>query len=160
MKTLILYETKKGYTLHCADFIKKNIENSEIFDVRSDEYNLDDYDTVLVGAPIYIGKIEKKTARFFFIHQQKLLKKRLGIFCAGMNKEEFNKAVQESIPPNIFYHAEIVHCGGKIEYKKLSLKEKFTVWRYLGITKSDEYDNMNDVSSFLHWARGEREFIQ
>ena len=153
MKTLILFESKMGYTKGCADYLNENIEDSVIFDVKSREYNLMDYDTILIGAPIYQGKIEKKTSRLLKIHKIKLLKRKLGIFCAGMNQSEFNFAVQESLPPDIFYHAEIVHCGGKIELKKLTIKEKLIIRRKLGIKKSEEVNHTGSMKKFLEWAK-------
>lgn|GEM_PF-2001594 len=155
MKTLILYETRTGYTKECADTLHSNIKDSHIFDITSKDYSLNDFDTILVGAPIYIGEIEKKTSRFFHIHKLKLLNKKLGIFCAGMNKEEFSMAVQNSLPPDVFYHAEIVHCGGRIEYKKLTFREKLTLRRRLGIKKSENMSNENEVESFIEWVNSD-----
>lgn len=155
MKTLILYETKTGYTKGCAEFLHKNIENSEMLNIHSNLYKIEDYDQILVGAPIYIGELEYDNARFFFTKEKQLLKKRLGIFCAGMNKAEFNLAIQSSLPPNVFYHAEIVHCGGKIEYDTLSRKEKKIVRKRLGITDSKSIDNVESMQLFLKWARNE-----
>ncbi len=155
MKTLIIYETKSGFTEECARTIKNQIPDSVMMDIHSDEFDINDFETILIGAPIYEGEIEHYTSRYFSIHKLKLMKKRLGIFCAGMNTEEFNYAVQESMPPDIFYEAKIVHCGGRIKYKNLSLKEKFIVRRRLGIKHDEEINNSEKMEQFINWAKNE-----
>lgn len=155
MNILILYETKSGFTEECAKQIHQQIPGSVMVDIHSDEFQIDDFDTILIGAPIYNGEIEHYTSRYFTIHKLKLLKKRLGIFCAGMNTEEFNYAIQESMPPDIFYEAKIIHCGGRIKYKNLSLKEKFTVRRRLGIKDDAEINNTDKMEQFIKWTKNE-----
>ncbi|QMS84817.1 flavodoxin domain-containing protein [Candidatus Xianfuyuplasma coldseepsis] len=152
MKTIILYETRTGFTEECAQNMHKHIPGSVLKDIHEEDYSLEDFDTVLVGAPIYVGEIEHYTSRFFQRKKRKLMDKRLGIFCAGMNTAEFNLAVQTSLPPDIFYHAQIVHCGGKIDYKSLSLKDKFTVRRRLGLKENKEIHNELKVEEFLKWV--------
>lgn len=152
MKTIILYETRTGYTEQCAINIQKHIPGSVLKDIHEDDYDLNNFDTVLVGAPIYEGEIERFTTRFFIRKKPKLMNKRLGIFCAGMNIQEFNLAVQTSLPPDIFYHAQVVHCGGKIDYKSLSLRDKFKVRRRLGLKEDKEINNEQKIQEFLKWV--------
>lgn len=149
MRTLILYESKMGYTKKCAEYLHKMIENSELFEIESRKFKLEDYDRIIIGAPIYIGEIEEITKDFIKRNQFALLDRKLGLFCAGMSKEEFHIAVQDSLPPNIFYHAEIVHCGGVIEYSKLTLRDKYTIWRRLKIRKSLIDENLEALDKFV-----------
>ena len=155
MKTLILYDTKKGFTKGCAEKITRQVEDSYIIEINSTEFTLEDYDTILIGAPIYRGKIEKSVIKFIREKKGKLLDKKIGIFCAGMNKEEFYLAVQNSLPPEIFYRAQIVHCGGKIDYTKLSIIQKLTIKRRLGINSSVELEKTEDMLEFIDWVNGD-----
>ncbi|KFZ26582.1 MAG: protoporphyrinogen oxidase [Candidatus Izimaplasma bacterium HR2] len=141
MKTLILYESIMGYTEKCAKYLFKKIEGCAIFDISSKDFNLDDYDKILIGAPLYIGEVEKITQKFIKKNKLKLLDKELGLFFSGMSRSEFHIAIQDSLPPNIFYHANIVHCGGVVEFSKLSWKDKRTIKRRLEI-KESVYDEM------------------
>ena len=59
MKTIILYDSIKGYTKKCAEYLHSNIEGSDIFDIDNRVFDLGDYDQVLIGAPIYVGEIEE-----------------------------------------------------------------------------------------------------
>jgi menaquinone-dependent protoporphyrinogen oxidase len=153
MKTLILYETKMGFTQQCAETLHNQLKESVMQDIHDESYDLNDYDTILVGSPIYIGELEQFTKRFFIRHKPELMKKKLGIFCAGMNREEFNLAVQNSLPPDIFYHANIVHCGGQIDMDKLSFKQKFTIRRRLGIKENSKVENPGKIDEFVKWVQ-------
>lgn len=143
MKTLILYESKMGYIEKCGKYLFGKIKDCDIFDIKSKDYNIQDYENIIIGAPIYNGLMIQYTKKFINKNKLLLLDKQLGLFIAGMSREEFHTAIQKSLPPNIFYHAKIVHCGGVIEYSKLSLKDKYTLWRRLHIKKS-KYDEMLD----------------
>ena len=149
MKTLVLYESKMGYTKKCGKYLFGKIENCDIFDIESKDYDMNDYDKILIGAPIYISELENITKKFIKKHKLLLLEKELGLFCAGMNKEEFHKAIQDSLPPNIFYHAKIVHCGGVIDYPKLSWRDKYTVWKRLRIRKTEKDEMLDALDELL-----------
>ena len=149
MKTLILYESKRGFTKKCAEHLHSKIEGSDLFDIERGGYVLKNYEKIIIGAPIYVGEIEEYTKKFIKRNKFTLLERKLGLFCAGMNKEEFHIAVQDSLPANIFYHAEIVHCGGVINYPKLNLREKYTIWRRLKIRKSLEDEHLESLDSLI-----------
>lgn len=148
MKTLILYESKKGFTKKCGKFLYGKIDNCDIFPIESKDFDMNNYDRVLIGAPIYSGELEEYTQKFIKKHKFLLLEKELGLFCSGMNRVEFHTAIQDSLPPNIFYHAKIVHCGGVIDYSLLTLKEKYTIWRRLrikGTIKDEMLDSLDEL---------------
>lgn len=148
MKTLILYESLMGYTKRCAEYLHSKLEDCDLFDIEKKGFRLKDYDRIIIGAPIYVGEIEEITKNFIQQHKFTLLDRKLGLFCSGVNKEEFHIAVQDSLPPDIFYHADIVHCGGVIDYPKLTLKEKYTIWRRLKIRKSLIDEQFDSLDSF------------
>lgn len=149
MKTLITFETKYGYTKECAEKIASKLPDATVLDVNSQAISIDDYDRIIIGVPIYKSTLEQDSQNFITKNQVKLLKKPLGIFCSGMNKEEFNYAVQNSLPAEIFYHSTIVHSGGKVDFTKLSFFDKRTIKRRLGITSSIESTNTKELNDFI-----------
>lgn len=152
MKTLILYESQKGFTKECGEHILNLLEDTVLLDIKKDKYNLEEYDIVLVGAPIYEGKIDKTTVDFFKNNKWKLLDRKLAVFCAGMNTGEFNQTMQESLPGEIFLHAEIVHCGGRINFDTLNRKEKRVLKKRLGIKNSDFLDYFYKLDELAKWV--------
>ena len=148
MKTLILYQTKHGFTESCARFIAKKMTDVTLEKIETPLIDVENYDRIMIGAPIYKGEIEEFTKEFIKNHKVALLKRKLGIFCSGLAKEEFSLAVQNSLPAEVFYHATIVHCGGVVKMHELSILEKLTLRRRLGITKTVEepmYKNLDEL---------------
>lgn len=152
MKTIILYETQKGYTKGCAEKLSSSLDSADMFDMQRQKFNIEEFDVILIGTPIYDGKIGKTTENFFKENKWKLLDKRLGVFCAGMNTKEFNRAMQESLPGEIFLHAEIVHCGGLIEYHSLKWLERRFVKKRFGITETTLLDYSYKLDELVKWV--------
>lgn len=48
MKTIILYESKSGFTKGCAEELLSNLEEAEMKNI-AEEANLKEYDTILMG---------------------------------------------------------------------------------------------------------------
>jgi len=149
MKTIILYESKMGFTKKCAEYLHSKIKDSAIFDIERAGFVLKDYDQIMIGAPIYVGEVEDYTKDFIERNKFTLLDRKLKLFFSGMNKEEFHIAVQDSLPVDVFYHAKTVFCGGVIEYSKLTLRDKYTIWRRLKIRKSIDDAHFERLDEFI-----------
>ncbi len=149
MKTIILYESKMGYTKKCAEYLHQKMENSDLFDIEKAGFVLKDYEQIVIGAPIYIGKVEDYTRDFINRNKLTLLDRKLKLFFTGMNKEEYHIAVQDSLPVDIFYEAQIVFPGGIIDYSMLSLRDKYTIWRRLKIRQSVNDAHLENLDELL-----------
>ncbi len=64
MKTLIVFSTKYGCTEKCVDILKSQIQGevhiSLVKDIRVD---LNNFDNIIVGGSVYMGKIQKELLR-------------------------------------------------------------------------------------------------
>jgi len=151
MKTVVLFESKKGYTEECAKYISRRVEDCDVFEIHKFDGILEEYDNVLIGSPIYQGEIGDYTEDFFSIKKKILLEKKLGIFCAAMNTKEFNIAMQDRVPVEVFIHAKIIHCGGEVDFEKLKRKEKRILKRRLGITQSGSVKGKLKLDDLIKW---------
>lgn len=149
MKTLILYNSKTGFTLKCATYLKDEIEGSVMFPFESKQYDITEYDKILIGAPIYFGGINKKIISFVSKNKTQLLKKELGMFYSGMKYEDFSKTVQNSLPPEIFYHASIIHSGGAYYFEKLNFINRFFIKRIAKVYKTTEDFHIENLKDLL-----------
>lgn len=150
MKTLILYDTKYGFTEKCALYLHAKIQESDIQKL-SDDIDIAGYDKILLGTYIYVGEINENACNFLIKHKNKLLSKKLGIFCAGLNKIDFSNAVQKSIDPEIFYHAKIVNPGGKVIIENLTFFEKRKIKKRINIIEDTEEfypENLDELLTF------------
>jgi menaquinone-dependent protoporphyrinogen oxidase len=149
MKTLILYNSKKGFTLKCAEYLHNEIKDSDLFSIDSKEFNFEDYEKVLIGAPIYFGGVNKDVVKFLNKNRVILLKKKLGMFYSGMNKEDISKTVQESLPADLFYHAEIVHSGGAYYFEKMNFLQRMIVKKVANVYKTTEDFKIEKLKSLI-----------
>ena len=137
MKTLILYDTKYGFTEMCASYLYDKLPESNIHKL-SDNIDITEYDKILLGTYIYVGEVNENTSDFLKRNKNKLLDKEFGIFCAGLNKNEFSNALQNSLDPEIFYHAKIVLSGGKVKLEDLTFFERRKIKKRINVRENIE----------------------
>ena len=142
MKTIIIYDTKHGFTKEVAEFVLKNEEDASLFHIQDANISLNEYVNVYIGSYILKGKLSKHTQNFIKKNKVDLLKKRLKLFLSALDASDFNNAVQNSLDPDIFYHAKKTNTGGKVVFDSLSYFEKRSLKKRINIT-SDTF-NFNE----------------
>ena len=144
MKTAIIYTTKHGSVKKCADILKEKLGgNADIYNLaESSDIPLDDYDTIILGASVYVGKIQKEMVKFCTGNNPDLHSKQLGLFvCAGERSEKRfdylklfgDNIFSKSISRKVF--------GDEVYYEKLNLFEKLALRMLKGVKKS--YSNLD-----------------
>lgn len=106
-RILIVYASKYGCTEKAALLLQTRLDGAEVANLRSGKLpDLTSYDTVILGASIYYGRIRKEMAAFTAQHKQELLSKRLGLFiCAGMTGEKGEQELKQAYPEIIYNKA-------------------------------------------------------
>lgn len=83
-KILVTYGTNYGSTKEIAEFITETIKEQnhavDLYEVSRAPSNLDEYDTVIIGSGIQIGKWTKQAEAFLKKHQQTLKEKKTALF--------------------------------------------------------------------------------
>lgn len=146
MKTLIVYGTKYGCAQKCAMELSREL-NDEIKIVNlKDKINIDlsNYDRVIVGGSVYIGRIQKEVTDFINGNLEELLKKEIGLFICGMQEGEMiQKEINENFPAELINKAKTVkNFGGEFIFNKMNFMEKVIVKKVSKIT--------SDKSDILH----------
>ena len=101
MKTAIIYSTWSGTVEKCASEISKKLsEEPEIINIKKDPSpKLKEFDAVIVGASIRIGKANKEITEFVRRNLEDLKSKRLGVFlCMGSGEENFEEYLSQNFP--------------------------------------------------------------
>lgn len=134
MKILIVYATKTGSTETCAKMLENDLSGQDVklidLTQRGDNSKLDpaEYDCVVIGAPVRMGKIHKKMRDFISENREGLVKSRLMCYyCCGFAGELDN--YEETIyPKDITEHAECVTCfGGELRLDRQKGFDKIIV---------------------------------
>lgn len=84
MNTIIIYSSKYGSTEDCAKSLKSGLSGSvtlaDINKTNPETIKLENFDTIILGSSIYVGKISKKMRTFCNEKNDMLSRKRMGIF--------------------------------------------------------------------------------
>lgn len=108
MRTLIVFATKHGTTAACANLLAKQLDGEVVLCQLGKQRvpQLDDFDQVIIGGSVYIGKIRKPVTGFIADWQSVLLQKKLGLFICGMaTGDDAEKEIQSSYPADLLAHA-------------------------------------------------------
>lgn len=87
MKTLILYSTKTGTTAKCADLLSRELRDDvTVCDISGEIPTISDFDLVIFGTYIRMGRIDKKMYSFL-IGALASCKKYALYICAGYDEK-------------------------------------------------------------------------
>lgn len=156
MKSLIIYSSKKGATKKCAEQIKKGIAG-EVKMVSSNEAQklpLEAYDNIIIGSPVYAGRLDKDLKVFCQKHTEVLTKKRTFLFLGCMNEKLIKDYVKNNLPEEVAKHLnDVVCCGGAFYFSKMNFLEKFMIKKIANSEKKargekDLVDGKTDIEAF------------
>lgn len=125
MKTLILYGSKTGTTELCANKIKEHLTEMEV-DLsnikKSKNIDLSQYDSIVIGTPLYMGQALNSVKNYLDKHDRELMEKKLHFFICGLAVgQEGVDLFQKQIEPKLFTHAtQIRQLGGEIHLERLN----------------------------------------
>jgi menaquinone-dependent protoporphyrinogen oxidase len=152
MKTIIIYATKHGSVENAVNLLKGKLEGEvKLVNIMNQEApTLAEYENVILGGSIYVGKIQKRFSKYIEKHLSELLTKRVGLFiCAAQQEDIREKELIDSYPEELFQHALCKEIFGyEIHYEDMNFIEKRVVSSIMG-HKSD-YSELSEskIDSF------------
>lgn len=127
MKTLIVYGSKYGFTRECAEKLSSCIgEQAAIKSVKDVKpRDLLAYDGIVLGSPVYMGRLDKFIVQFSRAYKTELLNRKLGFFiCCGTPDEQAHY-YRNCIDANLLEHASIqTGFGGELREDKMSFMHR------------------------------------
>ena len=159
MKTCIVYLTKHGTSEKAAFMLKGAIGNGCVVLNLKNEKNiaLNDYDNVIVGGSIHVGKLNKSLSQFIKENEKVLLSKRLGLFLCCMESEEVAKQEFETaFSEQLRNHASAAEVfGGEFLFEEMNFIEKAIVKKVAGVQETTHRLDHRKIESFAEKFRGE-----
>lgn len=144
MKILIGYYTKSGTTAKCAELLSKQFHNhtTEVVDLSVTGAEMSDYDTVLLGAPIRMGHLDKRFRKYLKANETALTACRLGFFACCGAAELAREVMEKDIPKTLWEKAVTIDAfGGELNVKaQRNIFAKITVWMMRRAIKNAELD--------------------
>ena len=122
MKTAIVYATKYGCTKKCAEILKSYLTGEvDILSAKTNKIYLAQYDVVLIGGSVYMGKIRKEITGFCKHNLKQLLQKKIGLFACCYTSKDTEGFIETLYPIELINHASYVtSVGGKMDYEKMN----------------------------------------
>jgi menaquinone-dependent protoporphyrinogen oxidase len=144
MKTVIIFASKHGTTEKVANIIAGKLQNEEVKLFRLQHpkrltLQLREADRIILGSPVYGGRIQKIMTRFCQLHSEELQKKELGLFVCGMQptEEQRYEEMQRAYQPVLTGHARALgFMGGEFLFHKMNFLERWVVKKVAKTTYS------------------------
>lgn len=147
MKEIIIYTTKHGCTEKAVKLMqlkaKKEIKAVNLALEKAPD--LKQYDTIILGGPIYVGKLPKELSSFIQHNLEILKTKRLALFlCAGeQDPKSLEKLFSDSFTDVLNKHALYREAlGGELHLDQLSFFTKLILRIVKGI--NEDYSRLSE----------------
>ncbi len=164
-KILITYATTDGQTKKICSKIKANLESANsvtLVEIKDNDYDLNDFDKIIIGASIRYGKHSKEVFSFFDYNKSILKTKKNVFFSVNVVARKEEKNTPETNPymlkalEQIQTKPQLLSVfAGKIDYPKYKFIDKhmirFIMWMTKGPTdlqSTNEFTNWNKVDEF------------
>jgi len=138
MKNCILFTTKHGSTEKASLLLKEKLKaETDIINLKEvKKPDISHYDTVILGASIYIGKIQKQMRKFIEENINELLKTNIALFIMAGQKDQAQETLKKVFPAALFDHAFTKeHLGFEMILEKMNFLEKAAT-KAQGVTES------------------------
>lgn len=122
MKTLIVYGSTYGYTEDCANFLARHLKGDVniVNIVTGAPPPLDDFENIIIGGSIYIGRIQRQIIKFCKENAKALAGKRVSLFICGGLPEGLDQYFKESFPKELLDAAIAKeYFGGELRHEKI-----------------------------------------
>jgi menaquinone-dependent protoporphyrinogen IX oxidase/uncharacterized protein YhbP (UPF0306 family) len=143
-KTLIIYESKYGTTEKIAKYLSLILGPAKYCKTSEFKDEFKDFDLIILGSPIYSGKIVAKIADFIEKNLNWLKTKKIALFCNGISTKDGNENLikLEKILGNVITRRAL---GGILKHNKLDEEDSQALKEFsekIGFT-FDDTDNFN-----------------
>ncbi len=131
MNTIIIFSSKYGCVEDCASILKDKLAGFvTLVDINKPDikFELEKYDTIIIGSSIYVGAISKKLRTLCNEYIDLLSKKRVGIFLCCAFPEQATEYLSANFPSALLKNAATVKMfGGEARLDKMSFIDKLIV---------------------------------
>jgi menaquinone-dependent protoporphyrinogen oxidase len=143
MKTLIVYASKYGCTEKCARLISEKLnEKADLCNLeKAKAADISQYDNVIIGGSIYVGRIQKSINEFCVNNLGSLRSKKVGLFvCCMREGEEAAAQLKTAFPEELSNSAAAKDIlGGEIIFGRMNFFDKLIVKKVAKMDKRYYY---------------------
>ena len=161
MQNLIIYSTTDGQTISIAEKIGEVLENSIVISVTDAEsLNLNDFETIVIGASIRYGKHKPEVYKFIKDNLGILDAKKNAFFSVNVvarkpekNTPDTNPYMQKFLELSKWSPKSLSVFAGKIDYPQYKFVDKQMIRFIMWMTKGPT--DINGTFEFTDWKKVE-----
>ncbi|MDB4159004.1 menaquinone-dependent protoporphyrinogen IX dehydrogenase [Gammaproteobacteria bacterium] len=161
MQNLIIYSTTDGQTISIAEKIGEVLENSKVISIADAEtLNLNDFETIVIGASIRYGKHKHEVYKFIKDNLEILDAKKNAFFSVNVvarkpekNTPDTNPYMQKFLELSKWSPKNLSVFAGKIDYPQYKFVDKQMIRFIMWMTKGPT--DINGTFEFTDWKKVE-----
>ncbi len=161
MQNLIIYSTTDGQTISIAEKIGEVLENSIVISITDAEsLNLNDFETIVIGASIRYGKHKPEVYKFIKDNLGILDAKKNAFFSVNVvarkpekNTPDTNPYMQKFLELSKWSPKSLSVFAGKIDYPQYKFVDKQMIRFIMWMTKGPT--DINGTFEFTDWKKVE-----
>ena len=143
MKNLIIFTTKHGSAEKCSTLLQQKLDGeTTVVNLKKDVVpDLEEFQNIILGGSIYVGKIQKELTEFINRHLDTLLQKRVALFiCAAEQGETLQTELKTAFPEALYDQAIAKEAFGyELNFDKMNLIEKLALRFAKQVTESSSH---------------------
>ena len=162
--SLIIYSSTNGQTKAICEKLKSFSKNSESIKLISlkeaNDFNLQSYEDIIIGASIRYGKYNKNLYKFISLNKKTLEKKRSAFFSVNVvarkpekNTPETNPYMKKFLKISNWKPDKLGVFAGKVNYPNYSFFDKYIIRLIMFITKGPT--DTSKSFEFTDWSKVE-----
>ena len=126
---VIVYKTKHGATRKIAKVLSQYLSDCILMNINDIDYpTLQRAQMIIVGTPVYYGKLDEDIVHFINNHQELLISKHYCLYVTGILQSEFMTFVTQAFSFDILKDIQVIAgVGGALYYPDLSITEKMII---------------------------------
>jgi menaquinone-dependent protoporphyrinogen oxidase len=155
LKTVVLYDSKRGVTEECAKKISESLKCDNFNLRKNNQINLDSYDLIIMGTPLYAGMPMTSVKKFCDNNVVVLKNKHLAFFICGLGEasemiDSFKTKINSEVVKNI---SIIRHFGGELRPDRAHFLMKVLMKKMLEDPKFKSNIKENEINKFISDVR-------
>ncbi|NMB19253.1 MAG: flavodoxin [Firmicutes bacterium] len=150
MRVLIAYTSKFGCTETCVNMLRNELRGEDVALVDLGKERPDDletYDAIVVGGPIYAGNMEAPVKTFCADNADILLGKKLALFLCCGNADQFEAQLNGAFDRQLIDHAVACeHFGYAYQLEKMGFAFRLIVRLVAKVKRSESQISEGNIA--------------
>ena len=157
MNTLIAFTTRHGCTEDAAHTLAELLGGDvTLVNLKKNRKpDLSQYDTVILGGSIHVGKIQSQMRKFVEKNLETLMKKQVGLYVCCMEENQAQQQFDNAFPEELRKHAAAKSIfGGAFNFERMNFLERKIIQKIANVSESVFKIDDDEIKRFAQILKG------